>query len=157
MTMLKQFTKELLPKEEELTASTISVDVTPPQDTQDSSPLPVYIKSDEYITLSPDEKPDLFGTIITNESKSALIQDRVSKQTGVYSVNDEVAGFTVSEIREDAVVLTKNDKFVEIRLREYKDIPPLNEEVAYSEPAHVPSREAHKYLEDLPADTQLDW
>jgi hypothetical protein len=154
---VKKLTEELLPEEEGLTASTMPFDVTPPLPARKSPTRPVHISADDYISLPPDEKPELFGVIITNGDNSALINDRFSGQTRIYRVNDEVGGFTVREIREDVVILAINDKFVEIRLRAHKDIPPLYEEVVHAEPAPVQVHDLRKPPENRSTDRQLDW
>ena len=68
--------------------------------------------------------PKLFGTIILNENKSAIIEDPDTKSTKVYRLNDSIAGYTLSEILEDKVVLSREGDKIEIKLREDKKLAP---------------------------------
>ncbi|MBI5663524.1 MAG: hypothetical protein HZC49_00325 [Nitrospirae bacterium] len=64
--------------------------------------------------------PKLFGTVILNENKTAILEQSDTKTTKVYRINDTVSGYTVLEIHEDKVVLLGNDEKVEVRLRDDK-------------------------------------
>jgi hypothetical protein len=75
-------------------------------------------------TVSSKTPPKLFGTIILNNERTAILQDPDSKKTGNYHVNDKVAGFTISEIQEDKVILSSGSDKVTVRLREDKGIVP---------------------------------
>ncbi len=66
--------------------------------------------------------PKLFGTIIMGNEKSALLEDPNTKTTRLYRVNDSFVGFTVSDIQENKVVLTRGDKTLEVKLREIKTV-----------------------------------
>jgi len=66
--------------------------------------------------------PKLFGTIILNNLKTAILQDTESKSTKSYKVNEQIAGYTISEILEDKVVLVKDGEKFEVKLREDKGI-----------------------------------
>ncbi len=66
--------------------------------------------------------PKLFGTIIMGDEKSALLEDPNTKTTRLYRVNDSFVGFTLSDIQENKVVLTRGDKTLEVKLREIKTI-----------------------------------
>jgi len=66
--------------------------------------------------------PKLFGTVILNENKTAILEASDSRTTKVYRLNDTVSGYTVVEIHEDKVVLLGNDEKVEVRLRENKGV-----------------------------------
>jgi type II secretory pathway component PulC len=68
------------------------------------------------------DKPTLFGTIIMDNEKSAILEDPSSKVTKLYRINDSFAGYTIKEIQEDKVVLSKDGQSVEVKLREKKDI-----------------------------------
>ena len=74
------------------------------------------------LSLPPNEKPLLFGTVVFGDNKSAIIEDRATKQTGLYKINDRVMGFIVSDIREDKVILQNDDGFIDIELRDNKEI-----------------------------------
>ncbi len=66
--------------------------------------------------------PKLFGTIIMGNEKSALLEDPNTRTTRLYRLNDSFAGFIVSDIQENKVVITKGDKSLEVKLREIKTI-----------------------------------
>ena len=71
---------------------------------------------------APKNPPKLFGTIILNNLKTAILQDTESKSTKSYKLNEQIAGYTISEILEDKVVLVKNGNKLEVKLREDKGI-----------------------------------
>ncbi len=64
--------------------------------------------------------PKLFGTVILNDNKTAILESSDTKTTKVYRINDNISGYTVLEIHEDKVVLLGNDEKVEVRLRDDK-------------------------------------
>ena len=68
--------------------------------------------------------PKLFGTVILNNNKTAILEQSDTKTTKVYRINDTISGYTVLEIYEDKVVLLGNDEKVEVRLRDDKGIQP---------------------------------
>lgn len=69
-------------------------------------------------------KFQLFGTTIMTHKKFALLEDPESKKTKLYYLNDSIAGFTVSDIFEDKVILKKGDESIELRLRADKKFTP---------------------------------
>ncbi len=73
-------------------------------------------------SVSAGDAPKLFGTIIKNDIKMAILEDPSSKTTKIYNVNDSVAGFRVSEILQDKVVLMRGNEKIEVKLREEKGI-----------------------------------
>ena len=73
-------------------------------------------------SVSTGDIPKLFGTIIKNNVNMAIIEDPSSKMTRIYNVNDSVAGFKVSEITQNKVVLIRGDEKIEVKLREEKGI-----------------------------------
>jgi len=80
---------------------------------------------------APKNPPKLFGTIILDNEKTAILQDSESKNTKVYKLNELIAGYTISDILEDKVVLVKDGEKHEIKLREDKGIqPPKRKTVA---------------------------
>ncbi len=85
---------------------------------------PVKITSKKLQSIFPKEKPQLFGTIIMNNQKFAIIEDRVTKKTGVYHVNDKVAGFIISDILVDKLILQKDGESIEVGLRDKKKFKP---------------------------------
>ncbi len=68
--------------------------------------------------------PRLFGTVILNNNKTAILEQSDTKTTKVYRINDIISGYTVLEIHEDKVVLSGNDEKVEVRLRDDKGVQP---------------------------------
>jgi type II secretory pathway component PulC len=74
------------------------------------------------IGLSPKETPKLFGTIITENGRSAILEDPSTKMTKQYKIDDLFAGFIVSDIQKDKVILLKEGESVEVELREIKTI-----------------------------------
>ncbi len=73
-------------------------------------------------TAAPKNPPKLFGTIILNNLKTAILQDTESKSTKSYKLNEQIAGYTISEIMEDKVVLVRGGEKFEVKLREDKGI-----------------------------------
>ena len=63
------------------------------------------------------EIPQLFGTIITNEKKLAILEDRTTKKSNLYKVNASVSGFIVSQILENKVILLNGGESIEVDLR----------------------------------------
>ncbi|MBI5056475.1 MAG: hypothetical protein HZB61_07670 [Nitrospirae bacterium] len=88
--------------------------------------------------------PKLFGTIIRKDKKIAIIDDPFSETTGIYTINDSLAGFVISDIQQDRVILLRGNKKTEIRLRDPKDVqsaPPLSLQTHKQSPGiKVPAR-----------------
>ena len=70
--------------------------------------------------VSDNEVPQLFGTVITNEKKLALLEDRSTKKARLYKVNDSISGFTVSQILENKVKLQKGGETIGVGLWQEK-------------------------------------
>jgi hypothetical protein len=70
--------------------------------------------------VSRSEIPQLFGTIIMNDRKLAILEDRAAKKSNLYEVNDSVSGFLVAKIMENKVVLQRGGEKIEVNLREDK-------------------------------------
>ena len=70
------------------------------------------------------DPPKLFGTIILNELKTAILEDPDTKSTKNYRINDTVAGYVISDILEDKVVLQRDGENYEVKLRASKGITP---------------------------------
>ena len=66
--------------------------------------------------------PKLYGTIIMGNDKSAILEDQNTKTTRLYRLNDLFGGFTISDIQDNKVVLSRGDKSIEVKLREIKTI-----------------------------------
>ncbi len=86
-----------------------------------TAPLAVSAKAEKPL---PKNTPKLFGTIILNDLKTAILEDSDTKTTKNYQINDSISGYVVSEIHENKVVLLFNDEKVEIKLRDSKGIKP---------------------------------
>lgn len=74
----------------------------------------------------PKSPPKLFGTVILNEKKTAILEDPNTKTTKIYRINDVIAGYKVLEILADKVVLSGDGDNVEVRLRADKGVTPAN-------------------------------
>lgn len=68
----------------------------------------------------PLEKPKLFGTIIMDSGKSAILEDPITKTKKLYNLNDSISGFIVSDIQEDKVIFLRGTEKIEVMLREVK-------------------------------------
>jgi len=86
-----------------------------------SAPLAENKKEEQSSLKSP---PKLFGTIILKENTTAILEDPETKKTKLYRVNDTIAGYSVTEILKDKVVLSVNGDKVEVKLRDDKGIKP---------------------------------
>jgi hypothetical protein len=68
------------------------------------------------------DHPKLFATIIQNGNSLALMEDPGTKKRKMYRIKDMIAGFLVSEIMQDKVVLMSGNDRIEVKLREDKGI-----------------------------------
>lgn len=76
---------------------------------------------EEISKAAPVIPPKLYGTIIIENEKSAILEDPNTKVTKSYRINDSIAGFVVSDIQKDKVILLKEGgEKVEVYLREIK-------------------------------------
>lgn len=66
--------------------------------------------------------PKLFATIVRGSESIAIIEDPDTRKTKTYRINDLVAGFLISEILEDRVILLSGEDKIEIKLRDDKGI-----------------------------------
>lgn len=73
---------------------------------------------------TPKDPPKLFGTIILDNNKTAILEDPATKSTKTYRVNDSVGGYVISNILEDKVVLLMGGEKFEVKLREDKGVKP---------------------------------
>jgi hypothetical protein len=111
-------------KHVERSLNTDSYDVISELDLFRPSRSPVE-KSEVKVEKGPlKDPPKLFGTIILNELKTAILEDPDTKSTKNYRVNDTVAGFVISDILEDKVLLLRDGENYEVKLRESKGITP---------------------------------
>lgn len=79
---------------------------------------------EETAPVSKNEIPQLFGTIILNDKKSAILQDQATKKSNLYEINDTVSGFIVSQILKNKVILEKRGESIEVSLRADKKFTP---------------------------------
>jgi hypothetical protein len=99
-----------------------SFEVTTQKDIFRPTRLSIKEKAGRSLSISLNEKPQLFGTaIMKNNKKIAIIKDRATGNTGLYHINDKIRGFMISDILEDKVILQKNDGSIKIWLRESKE------------------------------------
>ena len=83
----------------------------------------------------PTNPPKLFATIIHGSDSIAIMEDTDTKKTKSYRLNDHIAGFVLSEILEDRVILLSGADKLEIKLRDDKGIkaarprPPVRKRV----------------------------
>ncbi len=104
-------------------------------DNQEEKSFQIITKNDLFrpsrtpVVLNNDSKPapaksppKLFGTVILNESKTAILEDPDTKTTKSYHVNDLIAGFVVSDILKDKVILSRDGDEIEVKLRDEKGI-----------------------------------
>lgn len=68
------------------------------------------------------DPPKLFGTVILNELKTAILEDPETRSTKTYRLNDSVAGYVLTEIFKDKVVLLKEGEKYEVKLRDDKGV-----------------------------------
>ena len=70
----------------------------------------------------PTDPPKLFATIVRGSDSIAIIEDPDTKKSKSYRINDQVAGYLISEILEDRVILLLGADKLEIKLRDDKGI-----------------------------------
>lgn len=70
--------------------------------------------------ISKREKPQLFGTVIQGKEQLAILEDPVTKKTKLYGINDAVAGFVITDILVEKVLLEKDGKSIQLGLRDDK-------------------------------------
>lgn len=77
--------------------------------------------------VSLDKKPQLFGTIIMANKKIAILEEPSTKKSRSYHINDNIAGFIISDILQNKVILQRGDQSVQIGLREDKKVTPVKQ------------------------------
>lgn len=92
----------------------------------------------------PKTPPRLFGTVILENEKSAILEDPDTKVTRSYHVNDAIGNYVISEILEDRVILQLNGERSEVRLREEKKgLPPVRQQIIpLPTPPQIPPSQA---------------
>lgn len=101
---------------------------------------------DTFAISSPNGAPKLFGTVIINNERSAILEDPSTKITKLYRINDSFAGYIVSDIQKDKVILLKGDKSIEVRLRAIKNI-----RLPRQKPKLTPSKKPRRNLRRPPS------
>lgn len=83
--------------------------------------------------------PRLFGTVIIDGDRRAILEDPVTKVTRLYRINESIAGLIISRIEKDRVILKgSRGRTIQVRLRNAKGNPPVHPEG----PPAPPHREA---------------
>jgi hypothetical protein len=88
--------------------------------------------------------PTLVGTILVDEERRAILSDK--GKGDIYSVNQEVAGGVITEIKEDRIMYKRGDESTEIFLKAaIETVPsPSGQAVAPAAPALMPPLPAGK-------------
>lgn len=73
-------------------------------------------------TLPPTPPPRIFGILIMDNNKIAILEDSTSKKKKNYHVGESIGDLVVSEIEKDKVILLRGDEKVIVNLREVKTI-----------------------------------
>jgi hypothetical protein len=68
------------------------------------------------------DPPKLFGTIIFDSNRTAILEDPETKTTKAYRLGDMILGYTISDISESKVVLTRDGDDVVVKLRDDKGV-----------------------------------
>jgi hypothetical protein len=63
-------------------------------------------------------KPNLHGVVLREGSPIAYLEDPLTKRIAGYRIGDPIAGGTVQTISADAVVISRPDGMVDVRLRD---------------------------------------
>jgi type II secretory pathway component PulC len=77
------------------------------------------------VTPPPKDQPKLFGTIITGDKRTAILEVPSTRERKTFGLNESVGGYVISEIAENKVVLSWNGEKVTVQLREDKGVKPL--------------------------------
>lgn len=72
--------------------------------------------------LPPTPPPKLFGILIMDNNKIAILEDSTSKKKKNYHVGESIGDLVVSEIEKDKVILLRGGEKVVVNLREIKTI-----------------------------------
>ncbi len=84
----------------------------------------------------PSEVLKLFGTIIMNNERIAILEDPSTKKSKPYHINDSLSGFVITDIQKDKVVVLRGDEKIEVKLRDMKGFTtPSSTSAAVSKPS----------------------
>ncbi len=72
------------------------------------------------LTSRPSELLKLFGTIIMNNERIAILEDPSTKKSKPYHINDSLSGFVITDIQKDKIVVLRGDEKIEVKLRDMK-------------------------------------
>ena len=97
-------------------------------------------------------KPNLHGVVLREGSPIAYMEDPLTKRIAGYRVGDPIAGGTVQTISADAVVISRPDGMVDVRLRDPSKPRPAAPQAAPGQP-QVPGQQP--VPGQLPAGGQL--
>jgi hypothetical protein len=70
------------------------------------------------VAQAPIVKPNLHGVVLREGSPIAYLEDPLTKRVAGYRIGDPIAGGTVQTISADAVVISRPDGMVDVRLRD---------------------------------------
>jgi hypothetical protein len=70
------------------------------------------------VAQAPIVKPNLHGVVLREGSPIAYLEDPLTKRIAGYRIGDPIAGGTVQTISADAVVISRPDGMVDVRLRD---------------------------------------
>jgi hypothetical protein len=68
--------------------------------------------------------PKLFGVVIMDNDRIAILEDPSSNRRKTYRTGEGVGDFTISEIEKEKVILLRGEEKVAVNLRETKTIAP---------------------------------
>jgi len=87
---------------------------------------PTRTSSPEAVSTAPrngqGNYPKLFATIIRGSGSTAIMLDPSTKKTKAYRINELVAGYLITDIQADRVMLLSGETKVEIKLRTDKGV-----------------------------------
>jgi type II secretory pathway component PulC len=100
----------------------------------------------------PKTPPRLFGTVILDNEKTAILEDPDTKATRSYHVNESIGNYVISEILEDRVILMSNGERSEVRLREEKKgLPPVRHQIIpLPTPPQIPPPQVQQQTQPQP-------
>jgi len=105
-------------------------------------------------TLPPSPPPKLFGVLIMENNKIAILEEPSSKRRKNYHSGDTIGDFIVSEIEKDKVILLRGEEKVVVSLREIKTIsPPARQGAVPQRPAQRPITPQRPPASPTPAPT----
>ncbi|MEF9425793.1 MAG: hypothetical protein L0956_00930 [Candidatus Mariimomonas ferrooxydans] len=75
---------------------------------------------DAFQISRPSESLKLFGTIIMNNDKIAIMENPYTKISKPYHLNDSISGFIITDIQKDKIIVLRGSEKIEIKLRDMK-------------------------------------